>query len=226
MTKPFCPTSRVFCKIHQMKIFYRFLFLAILLGLVPLSCDDCIPQDSCDCQGPPPNSPDFEITEMDSELLSISPQKPVDTSGFQDAENLAMSIMVTGKKDVAAHVKPRSQLFQNSAYACSPKQGRSIQFIQNVEIMAANNVIFASPNDSIKKGESITDRFGFASYLPNNFEPLLDVVKEEIKLNFAGSFYIGLNSAPIQPTTLMVNVEVTLSDGKVFTFENEILKVR
>lgn len=210
-----------------MKILYRILFLVVFLGLVPLACEKEKCEDPCGC-GDGPKISQFEIKDMGLRPIETDDHTDIDTAQYYHVSKIAIAVSITDQRNIALQSPKSTFSFTSSAYACSPIGPRSNQFIENVIITAANTVTYKAQTVLIKKGDTITDLFIFDLYSPHpaNSESLEEFLSSKPTLDGYGSFYFRLNPAPYQPTTLVIDVEVTLSDGQIFKFEDEILKVK
>ncbi len=206
----------------------RLFFFLLFCGLIPLSCEkEC---DHCGC-GPFENA-DFQITELDIKTINPASLNPLDSSVYYDVDSLVKSIFIADKIDVALKTSPQFNLFTNSAFACTPPEPKSTQFISSIQIISNRDMGMVYP-DSIKTEDQITDLFLYKMRYGHDpdvelrwYNDLSSLPLEKLRFNENYNINLKLSVPPSQPTVFDVDIIITLSDSLTFNFENHILKVK
>ncbi len=207
-----------------MKLFYRSLFLAILLGLIPLSCDNCL-SNSCGCNPPKPPR-DFEIKDLGVKTVELETEIEIDTSNFYSADSALKVFFIKEIQVVVAPVKSIGLGLTPQLYACSPKEPSSIHRFTSVQLISNRQFYDYSSQDTVQIGEDISNIFNMSSnYYKSSYIPISEFLNSHPGPINHEEYFLKLKQPPHQPMTFNFDLKVTLSDGREFVFPNEILKV-
>lgn len=195
-------------------------FFLLTLGF--LACE-MTPEDEPLCGG---GASEFEILSMQVNTVDSS-QILVNSEQFYWYNNVSKSIFISETKAIG-----QLQLEQENnglipvAYACSYIALAS-QKILDISIIAKNEFQFRAGEESVAIGEEINDYFRVASSFDGRIRSIENFIQSapEIYLDEA-IFELFFVERPFQPTIFVFYIIITLDDGKVFTFENEVLKIQ
>lgn len=181
------------------------------MGFLPLSCDlFCF--DDCAC-GRLPTPRNFVIDSMMVGVLANN--QAIDTAQNYSVEDLIIRIMVDQVTFAEAGNQQASLSFAHTAFACDPVPPGSAHHLKGISI--TSNTSFTWNGDDFATDEEITKLFrvaGFAS------DPSFDFLLQ-YRFNFLGQepLDIRLIEHPEVITSMDINLELTLSDDRVFRFD-------
>lgn len=195
-----------------MKSLISFIAFLILVGLLPLFIFHC------------GNSPDdvsitdIEIRTTDGNLVDV------DTSSVYFFDEVFKTIMFKEWEPLMSRFEFHSM---NYAIATSPAEPSVAQEFQNISIVAVNDLTLDNPNQLFLAGSDITEKFLIKSYgFTTNFISIEDFLQTNEIFNINDVYIIRLATQPAEETTLIVNIQIQLDDGKTFVFDKEIIKVK
>lgn len=199
-------------------ILTSFFFLTVLF----LSCE-ITPEDDPLCGG---GASEFEILSMGLNTIDSSGML-VNSDQFYWYNVVSKSIFISETRTLGQlPFEQERNGFIPSAYACSPIFIAS-QKVSSISIIAKNEFQFRVGEESAAIGAEINDYFRVASSFDGRIRSIENFIQAE------GDIYLGeivfelfLVERPFQPTTFIFDIIVTLDDGKVFTFEDEVLKIQ
>lgn len=181
------------------------------MGFLPLSCDlFCF--DDCAC-GRLPTPRNFVIDSMMVGVLANN--QAIDTDQNYSVEDLIIRIMVDQVTFAKAGNQQASLAFVPTAFACDPIPPGSAHHVKAITINS--NTAFVWNGQNFAVGEEITNLFRVAGFTSDpSFDYLL-----QYRFNFLGQepLYIRLIEHPEGITSMDINLELTLSDDRVFRFE-------
>jgi len=181
------------------------------MGFLPLSCDlFCF--DDCAC-GRLPTPRNFVIDSMMVGVLASN--QAIDTAQSYSVEDLIIRIMVDQVTFAEAGNQQASLSFVPTAFACDPVPPGSAHHVKAITIN--NNSAFVWNGQDFAAGEEITNLFrvaGFAS------DPSFDYLLQN-RFKFLGQepLDVRLIEQPEVITSMDINLELILSDDRVFRFE-------
>ncbi|MBX2944609.1 MAG: hypothetical protein KF725_02150 [Cyclobacteriaceae bacterium] len=112
------------------------------------------------------------------------------------------------------------------AYACSPRDPTAIQKIQSFKIKARNGFALNAANDQVNAGDDITNRFGMSYYATGTFMDI-DFFIQDMRDIYAYNMYsIRLKEKPFQPVFMKLEFIIEMTDGMIYTFDEEIMKAK
>jgi hypothetical protein len=195
-----------------------FLFLVILMGFFPLSCDLFCP-DTCSCGGLTP-SRDFVIDSMRVDIVVNN--QHADPSQEYSIEELVLRVWPDEVTYASANNHAKAFSFVSSVFACDPIPPGSAHPLKAIKV--STNAGFEWKGRVIESTEDITDLFRVAGFASDpSFAYLL-----QNRFNFLGQepLKIRLIDQPDTATAMDINLELTLSDGRKFLFERLKFRVR
>lgn len=195
-----------------------FLFLVILMGLIPLSCD-LFCYDSCGCGKLPPTK-NFVIDAMRVDIVANS--QLADPAQEYLVEELVLRVWPDEVTYASANTHTKAFSLVSSAFACDPIPPGSAHPLKAIKI--STNQGFEWKGRTIESKEEITDLFRVAGFASDpSFDYLL-----QYRFNFLGQepLQIRLIDQPDIATAMDINLELTLSDDRMFLFEGLKFKVR
>lgn len=197
-----------------------FLFL-VFFGAIPVSCD-IVCLDSCGCgDNPPP--PEFEIKNF--EVRDFLLGQTFNPESYYPKEDLYKLVEVSNYKFLSqAEVSNPGIGFVQVANACSPAPNKSSESITEIKITAKNE-FGISLGESIETGTDISGYFSISSYPSNSVETISDYLKDRPKIYLGDGLFLKWNSPLIQNQELVFDIEIKLSNGNVFNFEDEKMLV-
>ncbi len=207
-----------------MKTYYKLFFLALFLGLIPLSCERCDP-NTCECESNTPVA-NFDITKLGLQTLNPETLVALDTSQVYDVDSISKALTIDTYDRVFSS-NSSLDVFTLQAYACSPVGSHVLQDIQSFEIISRTTFTNALSTDTTFSGDDITKLFtGRKSYNHDAYQTI-EYSRNLYRLWYPDEkFIVKLKPIIINPLTLKFDVKVTLTDGQVFEFKDEILKVK
>lgn len=198
-----------------MKKILIILFSFFLLNLLFLGCD-------YDCSNVPITN--FEIQSLGIETIPY--QDTINTEDFYDYDEVSISIFIA---DVKFITESRKQGYNFSliseAYACSPPEPSTSQKISNISIIAKNKFQLVEGEKQVKNGEEVNDYFQISS-LYTEMQTINNFLSLGEEIYYGSTFKLFFKKRPFQPTTIFLDIIITLDDGKVFRFEDEVLNIQ
>ncbi|GHB27027.1 hypothetical protein GCM10008106_04700 [Mongoliitalea lutea] len=145
----------------------------------------------------------------------LASNQAIDTAQSYSVEDLIIRIMVDQVTFAEAGNQQASLSFVHTAFACDPVPPGSAHHVKAITINS--NTAFEWNGQDFAVGEEITNLFrvaGFAS------DPSFDYLRQ-YRFNFLGQepLEIRLIEHPEGSTSMDINLELTLSDDRVFRFE-------
>lgn len=182
------------------------------MGFIPLSCDlFCF--DECAC-GRLPAPRNFVIDTMTAGVLVNN--QMVDPTQPYSVEELIIRMLVDEITYANASTHTNSFSFVSAAFACSPIPPGSAHPLKAIKI--SSNTALEWKDQAIASGDEITELFRVAGFgSDTSFESLI-----RYRFNFleAMPLDIRLKEQPERATAFDITLELTLSDDRVFMFEN------
>lgn len=199
----------------------RLLVFAITFGLLPGSCDNCIPENSCDCMDMPEKR-EFEILAMDLRPDLLENPGSWDANRYYPADSLVWHLTIDERRRVSysGFRSGRGFSLGSTLWACSPLPPQPINRIEEIRISNRKALRLPNQGDSIAVGEDITGLFRFAvGYISPYTRWESDTAvswssfKDQLAIRAALRFR--------EPTVLLADVEVVLDDGRRFSFSKQ-----
>lgn len=196
-------------------------FLAI--GVIPMSCD-LFCQNPCGC-GPMSPSREFSIKDLAIGDLVIG------TSAFNPELFYAIDqyykvIEITGFEYSTEFQETKISFpLINSVYACSPAPQTSIQKLTDLKIINKKETTLSN-NNLILEDQEITDRFLISNYPTTTGQTITMFFENEQVMYMGEPFYLRLNETISNETELNFDIQIKLSDGQEFNFEDEVMKIK
>jgi hypothetical protein len=190
----------------------------ILVETIPVSCNFICPCGSCD-SGPAKKIDivSWQMQTVSDKYLGVDPDNPHLYDQVYKALNIDQRNLVFNEKSLGGSPF-------NSAYACSPAPLESIQTFANIQVKSVLETAYLNAADIIHAGDDITDRFVMTFLFDMNFIPVPEFINSLIIYD-QDKYQFRLKEKPFQETNLKFDVLITMSDGKVFEFKNELLTV-
>lgn len=193
------------------------------IGLVPISCKnkDC---DSAACECGNVGSYTYHVEEMKFLAVDTRTTIDLDTSEYVSLAQFYLVAQVTQLSEQTSYKTPRVESLMPTAMACSPVADKAGQQISNIEFIAMNSVQY-NPEVSIDSLDNINSMLMIQRGHQQGFSSLVNFLTETKDMDMY-ELRFKLVSAPNADVTLKYRVKISLSDGKVFEFENLQLKIR
>ena len=204
------------------KNFAAFAFFLLFFGVIPVSCD-FLCRDSCGCGKTTPPA-DFNINEL--ELGDFLMSGTFDPDLFYPKENLFKYIEIAEFEFLAISQQERIGLgFIQNAAACSPAPNKSTQFIADIQI--SNKKEWTSSSEgTVEIGADLRRFFLIKEYPTLSGRSIEDFLTDEPRFYLGENFYLEWNSPLTEDTELTFDLEIKLSNGEIFNFENEVMKIK
>ncbi|RZS96918.1 hypothetical protein [Cecembia calidifontis] len=189
-----------------------FLFLAVLLGLVPLSCD-LFCHDSCGCGKLTPTR-NFVIDTMKAEITANN--QAAEPGQKYSVNDLVIRIWVYEVTHASAINQLSGFSFISSAFACDPIPPGSEHYLKHIKLITNQSLSWKGMK--FQTGEEVTELFRVAGFQSDpSFEFLY-----QYRFNFLGyeSLLIRVKDFPLEETDFDVTLSLTLSDDRDFVFED------
>lgn len=203
--------------------FAKVLLILVFIGVVPISCMK-------NCDGPCGCEPVFAERFYSANSFSIETlyrtdrNRPIEPNRFYFHEGLFKAIWVSLLIEISDAIeKPKTGGLFPAAYACSPANSFSSETLRGLRIINKSPVTLNN-QVSFAAGENINAHF----VLTQNFQQELqisDFIARNHRFQKDERIYIKCKTKPDQPTQLLVDIEVELDNGKLFTFSNETMKI-
>lgn len=203
-----------------MKRLVVLLLIGAFVGLVPVGCIDD------DCGGFSNN--DFIVQEMGIKTLNPESKAILDTSIAYPVDSIAKMIFVEEIKELTATIFTPISLFTSAAYACSPVIPYAKHKIIDIKIRSNSELQYADENDLIVINEDITGRFLIKSEYnyPNTFVPVGELIAEGGEILQEDRFFLKASATPFKTLDLGFDITIKMSDGAIFEFKNQVLKLK
>ncbi|MCH6198378.1 hypothetical protein MMU07_02220 [Aquiflexum sp. LQ15W] len=203
------------------KNFVAFVLFLLMFGAIPISCDIlCL--DSCGCgNNVPPKDfsiKDFEVKDFlmgqtfnpDFYYPKDDLYKLIEVSDFEFLSQTGHSILGAG--------------FIQIAKACSPAPNESKESITGIMITTKKQ-FGVSPEKNIEIGSDISGYFLISNYPSNLAETISDYLNIKPKIYLGDGLFLKWNSSLVENLELVFDLKIELSNGKVFVFEDEKMKL-
>ncbi len=148
---------------------------------------------------------------------------PVDPAIAYPYLEVAKIISIGDRQIVQSSWKEKGSLLAK-AHACSPAPAEANQTFTSIQVISVIETNYANSTDLIFAGQDITDRFLISHGYYSNFEPI-ELFINELVIYDGDRFLLRMSQPPGQPTTLMFDIIITLSDGRVFELEDQVMSV-
>lgn len=193
--------------------------ILIFSGVIPVSC-------ICDCGCGDSEVKNFNITALGIKTTNLS-NTEIDTSGFYFFDNIFKTFYIAEREFVSmGNVLKANYLFTSNASACSPKQPLALQDFSNIKITSLSNITLDDANDLITSGQDITNRFVMTFSIGDHFQPIETFIQNNHALTFSETVRIRLSKKPYQETKIVLRIVATMTDGRLFEFDNQVLKAK
>jgi hypothetical protein len=203
------------------KNFTAFALFLLLFGAIPVSCD-IFCRGSCGC-GPIQPSPDFSIKNMKISDFSIG--QTFSPTVFYPKEDLFKLIEVSDYEYLSEiEQSGRDIQFIQAAIACSPAPNESVESITQIQITAKTQIPL-SLEDTIEIGSNISDYFLVSIYPSSPGISIPNYLNEKPTIYLGEGLFLRWSSSLVENHELVFDIKINLSDGKVFTFEDEKMKL-
>lgn len=207
-----------------MKRLFALILFLVFMGFIPFSCG-CLFPDSCGCSGED-GMKNFEITNLELGRMGAY-ENILDDSAQFAYDSIYLFVSISDYKAVTVYEESLDVgFFTNMAVACSPVDPSAIQNISSIIITSDTKFALDSEVDIIEEGQDMTNRFLAASYFSGSLSPIEEFTNSEYTLSLYERIKIRLANRPYQPTDLRLDMTITMTDGDVYNFENQVLKVR
>jgi len=203
------------------KNFVAFVLFLLMFGAIPISCD-ILCFDSCGCGNNAPPK-DFSIKNFDvKDFLmgqTLNPDfyypkddfyKLIEVSDFEFLSQTGYSIPGAG--------------FIQIAKACSPPPNQSKESITGIRVRTKKQFV-VSPEENIEIGSDISGYFLISNYPSNLAETISDYLKVKPKIYLGHGLFLKWNSSLVENLELVFDIEIELSNGKIFVFDDEKMKL-
>ena len=201
-----------------------FLLLLLFMGIIPIS--SCVDQcdGPCGCY-PVFENPDFTISTFSSEtLFRADINFTVDPNRYYFHQTLYKAFWVSGLKKVSMTNSPSfNSIFSNNALACSPPESFSIETLKSIRLINKKNVQI-NPDLIFEIGQEINEHFKLTLTFHMEYS-IDDFLKRGHKFLKDERLYLKFGSVPEGNTEIMFDIEIELSNGNVFVFNNETMRV-
>lgn len=192
----------------------------VLIFIVEAMLVSCNLFCSCGCESGPPKQIDIISWNMQTvtdnyQQVDINTELPY---------NQVYKLLTIDKRNLVINERPSFSSSYNAVYACSPAPMKATQSFKSIRIISASEAAYLNSNDLIKIGDDITHRFLISFLFDNDFRPIDDFINQLIIYD-EDRFRFRLKEKPFQTTTLKLDFSITMSDGKVFEFKNELLTI-
>lgn len=203
----------------KMKRYLTTFFICLLTGIVPVSCDlFCL--NNCGCGS---TVRDISITDLDLKTIG-SAGTNLDTSATYSYDQIFKLIYIANWQVVKTDTPPPALHFMSTAYACSPRDQKAIQKIQSLKIKARNAFALNTANDEIKAGDDITNRFGMSYYTSGTFIDINFFIEDMRDIYAYDMYSLRLKERPFQQVSMKLEFIIEMTDGMIYTFDEEIMK--
>lgn len=201
-----------------------FLFLAIFLGIIPIS--SCVDQ----CDGPCGCFPvyenrDFTVSSFSSETLFRTDRNfIVDPNRYYFHQTLYKAFWVSVLREVTEKKAQYSPIFfSNAAYACSPAASFSVETLKSVRFINRRTVK-VNENETLQENELINDKF----IITQNFQvekKIEDFLTSNHRFQKNERLYFKFTSKPDSNIEIFFDIEIELDNGNIYTFSGESMKI-
>lgn len=201
----------------------RVVLILAFIGVIPTSCvENC--DDPCGCQ------PVFEERIFSANSFSIETlyrtdrNSPIEPNRFYFHEGLFKGIGVSLLVELAKnnHNRSKGGLFA-AAFACSQSNSFSIEVLRSLRIISKSEQRL---NEAVTfgAGQVVNEHFVLTQNFQHEFR-IQDFIARNHRFQKDERIYLKCKSRPDQATQLVVDIEVELDNGKLFTFSNETMGI-
>ena len=201
----------------------KIVLVLFFVGVIPMSCVD-------NCDGPCGCQPVFEEKIFSANSFSIETlyrtdrNRPIDPNRFYFHEGLFKGIWVSLLVELAENSQKKGiGGFFPAAYACSPANSFSIESLRSLRVISKSEQRI---NEALTfgAGEVVNEYFVLTQNFQQEFR-IPDFIACNHRFQKDERIYLKCKSRPDQATQLVVDIEVELDNGKLFTFSNETMRI-
>ncbi|MCH6235132.1 hypothetical protein [Cognataquiflexum rubidum] len=203
------------------KNFIAFFLFLVLFGAIPVSCD-IICLDTCGCgDNPPPR--DFSIKDFKANNFLVG--QTFNPDFYYPKEDLYKLIEVSDYEFLSQAENPiRGTGFVQVTNACSPAPNKSSESITDIKITAKKQFGISSEK-TVEIGSDISSYFLVTEYPSISGKSISEYLKEKPLIYLEEGLFLQWNSPLVENQELVFDIKIKLSNGKVFVFEDEKMKL-
>jgi hypothetical protein len=203
------------------KNFKSFVLFLVLFGAFPLSCDLLCGGCGCGSNTAPKN---FSI--KDFQVGNVVLNRAFNPDIFYAKNELFKSIEVS-EYDYLSQAKSSTggSGFIQIATACSPPPSYSSESITNIIITNKKEWV-SSTGDVFPIGTDISSHFTLSDFPYLSGKSISEFLSSGQKIVLYEGFFLNWNTALLQYSELVFDIEIKLSNGNNYYFEDEKMKIQ
>ncbi|XOV91369.1 MAG: hypothetical protein ACFHWX_14265 [Bacteroidota bacterium] len=194
-----------------MKRLLSLVIFLFLMGIIPFTLIHC-------------NNERGEISITDIEIKTANANfEDLDTSITYPYQQI-FKVIEFSEWEVISNLFNRDFLVCPS-FATSPAPPIIMQEFESITIKALNSFTLDDPNETILPGQDITDRFIIGQYVEIDFTSIEEFIETNKIFDQFDRYLLQIANPPISETNMIFKVTITMTDGEIYEFENEILNI-
>lgn len=177
----------------------------------------------CECEEPSGNR-DFYIKEMGIKNVKIGSTHPIDTTMFYPFDSIVKSIFIERQEIAFSNHTGIRISFLPNAYGCEPAAATAKQKIASIYLIANSAMMINSNSFSI--GDTLNQFFKLNTQYRDKFMVISEFIKSQSAIFSGEEFWLKFTENPNNEVNLDFEVHLDLTDGSVFRFKNQRLKIK
>ncbi|WP_194774631.1 hypothetical protein [Pararhodonellum marinum] len=204
------------------KIFSVVAF-GLFMGLLPISCTDLC-NGPCGCN-PVFTTPEMSVRGFSSEtLFRTDNNEPINPSLFYHFNALYKAFWVSDTELLSQTTSEgNGPWFTQKAVACSVLEAHSKETLQSLRVI--NKRVTQLPGETLIMDQDITNKFFITETFQVEYE-ISDFLKTSKNFFRDENLYLKFRTPPQGETELLFVIEIELSDGEMFTLDNETMRIK
>lgn len=204
------------------KNFSTFVLFLLLIGAFPVSCD-LICWNPCGCGEYTP-AKDFQIKEF--QIINFIQGQVYNPEVYYNKDEF---FKVLDIKEYEFLTQSESKnigagLIQG-VYACDPLGSKSTEILSEILVINKKEWI-SSESEIFPIGSDISSLFTISNYPNLAEESILDYLESEKNFYLGDALYFRWNSALEEEIELVFDIEIKMSDGTSFNFQEEKMRLQ
>ncbi|MCL6261416.1 hypothetical protein M3O96_20115 [Aquiflexum sp. TKW24L] len=203
------------------KNFTAFILFLFFFGAIPVSCD-ILCRDSCGC-GKIEKANDFMVKEF--QVVNFIRGQVYNPEVYYKKDEFYKVLDIKEFEFISQSIPNQGMGFIQGAFACDPGPHMSAESI--IDILIINKREWISFEGEIFPiGSDISSHFTISDYPHLSGESISDYLASGKRMFLGEGLFLKFESALIEDSDLMFDVEIKLSNGNNYYFQNEKMKIQ
>jgi hypothetical protein len=199
-----------------------FLLFLVLFGAIPVSCD-ILCRDSCGC-GKIEKTKNFIIKEF--QIVNFIQGQVYNPEVFYNKDEFYKVLDIKEFEFLTQTESTNQGMgFIQGAFACDPIPPMSSESISNIQIINKREWI-SSEGEIFPVGTPISSQFTISDYPHLTGDTILDFLASGKSLFLGEGIFLKWESVLKEDSELVFDIEIKMTNGDVFSFQDEKMKLR